>query len=157
MSPAPVASSRIKIPAQATDGEANLERRLGSPHHYAGTTQRASTGASCAPSGTLQANSHDRHGGRLATIFRKLDARGPRSERAHETLLQANAPCAMVPLKPNELKRDVRRPPAPPPSQVARAVASTGMRNHDRLDDTIDNKWAFNLRASTCLASFAQG
>ena len=55
----------------------------------------------------------------------------------------------MVPLKPKELKRDARRSPAPPPSAAAaRPVASTGMRNDDRLDDTIDDKWAFNLRAT---------
>ena len=54
----------------------------------------------------------------------------------------ANAPCAMVPLKPNELSRDVHYAPV----RATRPVASTGMRNADRLDDTIDDRWAFSLR-----------
>ena len=50
----------------------------------------------------------------------------------------------MVPLKPNELSRDVLCYV----STIARAVASTGMRNEDPRDDTMDDKWAFNLRAA---------
>ena len=53
----------------------------------------------------------------------------------------------MVPLKPNELRRDV--PSSRPPTTSdcpARATTSTGIRNDERLDDTIDDKWAFNLR-----------
>ena len=49
----------------------------------------------------------------------------------------------MVPLKPNELSRDVHYAPV----RATRPVASTGMRNADRLDDTIDDRWAFSLRA----------
>ena len=53
----------------------------------------------------------------------------------------------MVPLKPNELRRDVRCPGLPTtPDCSQRATASVGIRNDDRLEDTIDDKWAFNLR-----------
>ena len=53
-------------------------------------------------------------------------------------LFAPKRPCAMVPLKPNELRRDS------PPPLVARGGTSTGIRNG--LDDTTDDKWAFNLR-----------
>ena len=52
----------------------------------------------------------------------------------------------MVPLKPNELSRDVLDYVSTRQCS-ARAVASTGMRNDDFRDDTMDDKWAFNLRA----------
>ena len=62
-----------------------------------------------------------------------------------------NAPWAMVPLKPNEL-----RWPADDTSQLwvlvsvqhhacAVSVTSTGMWNEDYFNDTIDNRCAFNL------------
>ena len=51
----------------------------------------------------------------------------------------------MVPLKPNELRRDVLG--ASPYQSATRAVASTGMRNDDATDDATDDTWAFNLRA----------
>ena len=44
----------------------------------------------------------------------------------------------MVPLKPNELRRDVHR--ATSRHGAARTVASTGMRNDDCVDDTIDDR-----------------
>ena len=54
----------------------------------------------------------------------------------------------MVPLKPNELRRDVQRARLSTPRRgAARAAASAGTRNDDHLDDTIDDRWAFNLRA----------
>ena len=59
----------------------------------------------------------------------------------------AKAPCAMVPLKPNELRRDVHRAWLLLETSPVRATASTGIRNDDRVDDTIDDRWAFNLRA----------
>ena len=48
-----------------------------------------------------------------------------------------NAPCAIVPLNPNELSRhhDVRAAP--------RGSAATGIRNG--LDDAIDDRCAFSL------------
>ena len=53
----------------------------------------------------------------------------------------ANAPCAMVPLKPNELRLDVHRSRLSTPRHgAARTVASTGMRNDDCVDDTIDDR-----------------
>ena len=48
-----------------------------------------------------------------------------------------NAPCAMVPLKPNELSRDVRY------VYVARGSTSTGIWNG--LDATIDDRCTFSL------------
>ena len=54
----------------------------------------------------------------------------------------------MVPLKPNELRRDVLRLPLSADHNPAHAVVSPGMRNHDWLDDTTDDRWAFNLRAA---------
>ena len=49
-----------------------------------------------------------------------------------------NAPCAIVPLKPNELSR-------PDDSQLcAHAITSAGMSNE--ADETIDDKCKFNLR-----------
>lgn len=49
-----------------------------------------------------------------------------------------NAPCAMVPLKPNELRRDST-------PRAARASASTGIWNG--LEDTSDDRWMFSLEA----------
>ena len=51
----------------------------------------------------------------------------------------SNAPCAMVPLYPNELNRE-------PPNAVVREITSTGIWNG--FDDTIDNKCAFSLRTN---------
>ena len=48
-----------------------------------------------------------------------------------------NAPCAMVPLNPNELNRE-------PPIAVVRGTTSTGIWNG--FDDTIDDRCAFSLR-----------
>ena len=48
-----------------------------------------------------------------------------------------NAPCAMVPLKPNELSRDVRY------VYVARGSTSTGIWNG--LDATIDDRCTLSL------------
>ena len=53
----------------------------------------------------------------------------------------------MVPLKPNELSRDVLDYVSTR-QRSARAIASTGMRNDDPRDDTMDDKWAFNLRGT---------
>ena len=50
-----------------------------------------------------------------------------------------NAPCAMVPLKPNELRRDST------PPRAARSSASTGIWNAPK--DTSDDKCAFSLKA----------
>ena len=49
----------------------------------------------------------------------------------------SNAPCAMVPLNPNELRRV-------PPDAVVRGTTSTGIWNG--FDDTIDDRCAFSLR-----------
>ena len=51
--------------------------------------------------------------------------------------IKPNAPCAIVPLNPNELSRhhDVRAAP--------RGSAATGIRNG--LDDAIDDRCAFSL------------
>ena len=57
----------------------------------------------------------------------------------------------MVPLKPNELRRAVPRPRFPASNCPVRATASTGTQNAERLDDTIDDRWAFNLRAALFL------
>ena len=54
----------------------------------------------------------------------------------------ANAPCAMVPLKPNELRRDVDKT-GPPRLASTRAAASTGVWKDD---DMIDDRWAFSLK-----------
>ena len=58
----------------------------------------------------------------------------------------ANAPWAMVPLNPNELRRDVDK--ARDASRMwrdsIRAAASTGVRNGD--DDAIEDKCAFSLK-----------
>ena len=48
-----------------------------------------------------------------------------------------NAPCAMVPLNPNELNRE-------PLDTVVRGATSTGIWNG--FDDTIDDRCAFSLR-----------
>ena len=53
----------------------------------------------------------------------------------------ANAPCAMVPLKPNELRRDATF--ASPPCGGG---TSEGMRNNP--DDAIDARCAFSLRGT---------
>ena len=55
----------------------------------------------------------------------------------------------MVPLKPNELSRDVFNYDVSTCQSITRAVASTGMRIDDPRDDTMDDKWAFNLRVCT--------
>ena len=49
----------------------------------------------------------------------------------------ANAPCAMVPLNPNELSRE-------PLDAAVRGTTSTGIWNG--FDDTIDDRCAFSLR-----------
>ena len=49
----------------------------------------------------------------------------------------ANAPCAIVPLNPNELSRE-------PLDSVVRGTTSTGIWNG--YDDTIDDRCAFSLR-----------
>ena len=47
----------------------------------------------------------------------------------------------MVPLNPNELRLDVHRSRLSTPRHgAARTVASTGMRNDDCVDDTIDDR-----------------
>ena len=51
----------------------------------------------------------------------------------------SNAPWAMVPLNPNELKRE-------PLKAVVRATTSTGIWNG--FDDTIDDRCAFSLRTN---------
>ena len=56
------------------------------------------------------------------------------------------APWAMVPLKPNELRRDALCCVSACQG-TTRAAVSAGMRNDDRRDDTTDDRWAFNLRA----------
>ena len=48
-----------------------------------------------------------------------------------------NAPCAMVPLNPNELSRELF-------DAVVRGTTSTGIWNG--FDDTIDDRCAFSLR-----------
>ena len=48
----------------------------------------------------------------------------------------SNAPCAIVPLNPNELKRE-------PLDAVVREITSTGIWNG--FDDTIDDRCAFSL------------
>ena len=68
------------------------------------------------------------------------------SVRSKATSNSAKAPWAMVPLKPNELRRDVLC--ASPSMCYDRVVASTGMQNDDRRDDATDDTWAFNLRKS---------
>ena len=70
--------------------------------------------------------------------YRDVDPPPLLSETAE--LLAANAPCAMVPLKPNELSRDVCE------VDVARGSTSTGIWNG--LDVTIDNRCTFNLKMS---------
>ena len=50
-----------------------------------------------------------------------------------------NAPCAMVPLNPNELNRE-------PPIAVVRGTTSTGIWNG--FDDTIDDRCAFSLHGN---------
>ena len=66
------------------------------------------------------------------------------------------APCAIVPLKPNELRRPGHaRWPTPlrlPPGRV-RARTSTGMISPDLLVDTIEARCTFNLRATSVKAS----
>ena len=52
----------------------------------------------------------------------------------------ANAPCAMVPLKPNELSRDATV------ASIPRGSTSAGMRNDP--DDRIDARCAFSLRGT---------
>ena len=49
----------------------------------------------------------------------------------------SNAPCAMVPLNPNELSRE-------PLNALARGATSTGIWKG--FDDTIDDRCAFSLR-----------
>ena len=49
----------------------------------------------------------------------------------------SNAPCAIVPLNPNELSRE-------PLEAVVRRPTSTGIWNG--FDDTIDDRCAFSLR-----------
>ena len=50
-----------------------------------------------------------------------------------------NAPCAMVPLNPNELSRELI-------DAVVRGTTSTGIWNG--FDDTIDDRCAFSLRTN---------
>ena len=52
----------------------------------------------------------------------------------------------MVPLKPNELRREGLRRALSARRYPLWAVFSTGMRKDDRREDTIDDRWAFNLR-----------
>ena len=49
----------------------------------------------------------------------------------------SNAPCAIVPLNPNELSRE-------PLEAIVRETTSTGIWNG--FDDTIDDRCAFSLR-----------
>ena len=60
--------------------------------------------------------------------------------------LLENAPCAMVPLKPNELMRDAGRGIILAASKLFSAVISAGMRNDDRRDDRTDERCTFTLR-----------
>ena len=53
-----------------------------------------------------------------------------------------NAPCAMVPLNPNELSRELF-------DAVVRGTTSTGIWNG--FDDTIDDRCAFSLRENTMI------
>lgn len=83
----------------------------------------------------------------MASALRKYERPLPSAPSLHGVLELAKAACAMVPLKPNELRRDVRCPGLPTtPDCSQSATASVGIRNDDRLEDTIDDKWAFNLR-----------
>ena len=78
------------------------------------------------------------------------DSHGAYSRRYNELLLatwvnnqppnKTKSACAMVPLKPNELRRDATF--ASPP----RGSTSAGMRNDP--DDTIDARCAFSLRGT---------
>ena len=54
----------------------------------------------------------------------------------------------MVPLKPNELRRDAQRQSLPSSHRPTRAAASTGIQNDECFVDTIDDRWAFNLRVA---------
>ena len=58
-----------------------------------------------------------------------------------------NAPCAMVPLNPNELRRE-------PPTAVVRGATSTGIWNG--FDDTIDDRCAFSLRNKNKMTMFVK-
>ena len=51
-------------------------------------------------------------------------------------MLAPNAPCAIVPLNPNELSRE-------PLDDVVRGITSTGIWNG--FDGTIDDRCAFSL------------
>ena len=48
-------------------------------------------------------------------------------------------PCAIVPLKPNELSRPEHGP------SIARIVSSTGIVN-PHIESKVDKRWPFNLR-----------
>ena len=56
-------------------------------------------------------------------------------------LLEANAPCAMVPLNPKELNLET---PASSTELVARDTTSTGIWNG--FEDTIDERCTFSLK-----------
>ena len=58
-------------------------------------------------------------------------------------LLAANAPCAIVPLKPNELSREICYDSLSVP-YIARGSTSTGIWNG--LDATIDERCTFSLK-----------
>ena len=59
-----------------------------------------------------------------------------------DELLAANAPCAIVPLKPNELSREICYDPSSV-LYMARGSISTGIWNG--LEDTIDDRCTFSL------------
>ena len=54
----------------------------------------------------------------------------------------SNAPCAIVPLNPNELRRE-------PLNDVVRETTSAGIWNG--FDDTIDDRCAFSLRKNNLI------
>ena len=58
-----------------------------------------------------------------------------------------NAPWAIVPLNPNELRRE-------PLDAVVREVTSTGIWNG--FDDTIDDRCAFSLRNKNKMTMFVK-
>ena len=72
--------------------------------------------------------------------------------------IATNAPCAIVPLKPNELRRpghaQLDTAPRLPPGRT-RARISTGMISPDLLVDTIEARCTFNLRATSVKAFLA--
>lgn len=72
-----------------------------------------------------------------------------RPENAYSTKASANAPCAMIPLKPNELSR-----PKNDRWLLTPADASAGISN---CDDTIENKCVFDLERSEFTRSGNRG